>query len=360
MNTNTPAPYEHGFMLSLLLLAIAGLVWLFTPFIPSLFLALLIAIASFGQYTKLQARFSNSVSALIMTLLITIILILPLSYILLMSGIEITNLIQTIKTDFTTQNSKQILDQIIMTLPLSDSIINSLKDSIGNNLDSIIVSIKDFSVIMLKSIINLSSHFIFFLIVVVFSLYYFYIDGQNTVKRLKDLSPLENHLDDILLNQFAGLSISLVGSVFIIAILQGLIFSIGVMLVDLPILYFGIAMALASFIPVLGGLIIWLPLSLYLYSQGQTVDALIIVIFGAIFIGTIIDHFIRPMIIQRISKKSGQQSALDHTLITVLSTLAGIMQFGVLGLFIGPIIAAMAISIFDVYAIKYSDSLDQS
>ncbi len=277
-----------------------------------------------------------------------------------MSGIEITNLIQTIKTDFTTQNSKQILDQIIMTLPLSDSIINSLKDSIGNNLDSIIVSIKDFSVIMLKSIINLSSHFIFFLIVVVFSLYYFYIDGQNTVKRLKDLSPLENHLDDILLNQFAGLSISLVGSVFIIAILQGLIFSIGVMLVDLPILYFGIAMALASFIPVLGGLIIWLPLSLYLYSQGQTVDALIIVIFGAIFIGTIIDHFIRPMIIQRISKKSGQQSALDHTLITVLSTLAGIMQFGVLGLFIGPIIAAMAISIFDVYAIKYSDSLDQS
>ncbi len=359
MNHKNQAPYEHGFMLSLLLLAIAGLIWLFTPFIPSLFLALLIAIASFGQYSQLQKKFSNSLSALVMTLSVTVILILPLSYVLLVSGIEISQLIQTIKVDFTLENSKQILDQIIATLPLSDTIIDSLKATLNSNLESIVISAKDFSVIILKSIIDLSSHFIFFLIVVIFSLYYFYIDGQNIVKRLKDLSPLENHLDDILLKQFSSLSISLVGSVFIIAVLQGMIFSIGVIMVGLPVLYFGIAMALASFIPVLGGLIIWLPLSLYLYSQGQSVDAMIIVIFGAIFIGAIIDHFIRPFIIQKIAKKSGQNSALDHTLITVLSTLAGIMQFGILGLFIGPIIAAMAISIFDVYAIKYANSLDK-
>lgn len=132
------------------------------------------------------------------------------------------------------------------------------------------------------------------------------------------------------------------------------------MMIGLPVLFFGIAMALASFIPVLGGLIIWLPLSLYLYAQGQTTDALIIVFFGAVIIGTIIDHFIRPMVIKKFSQSSNQSSALDRTLITVLSTLAGIMQFGILGLFIGPIIAAMAISIFDVYAIKYAGSLDKS
>ncbi len=358
MNTNHPAPYENGFMLSLLLLAIGGLIWLFMAFIPALFLALLITIASYEQYVQLQTRFSANLSALIMTLLITIILILPLSYILLISGIEVSTLIQTIKADFTTENAKQIFDQIITTLPLSDSIINNLTDAIGNNLESIIISLKDFSMGVLKSIVDLSSGFIFFLLVVVFSLYYFYIDGKSTVKRLKTLSPLDNHLTDILLQQFASLSISLIGSVFIIAILQGLVFSIGVMLVGLPALYFGLAMALASFIPVLGGLIVWLPLSLYLYSQGQTVDALIIIFFGAFLIGTMIDYFVRPLIIQKISKKSGRKSALDHTLITVLSTLAGIMQFGILGLFIGPIIAAMAISIFDVYAIRCTRTLE--
>lgn len=353
------APYEHGYMLSLLLIAIAGLIWLFTPFIPALFLALLIAIATFDLYSKLKNRLSASYAALSMTLLVTTILILPLSYILLVSGLEVSTLIQTINTDFSIEKIRQILEQTILGLPFSESIKTTLSATINNNLESLLISVKDFSVVILSSILSLSSHFVFFLVISVFALYYFYLDGKVIIKRLKDLSPLENRLDDILLKQFSSLSVTLVGSVFSIAILQGVIFSIAVMIVGLPALYFGIAMALASFIPVLGGLIIWLPLSVYLYAQGQTTDALIIVLFGAVFIGTIIDNFARPLIIQKFTKTSDQSSALNYTLITVLSTLAGIIQFGILGLFIGPIIAAMAISIFDVYAIKYADSLDR-
>ena len=353
------APYEHGYMLSLLLIAIAGLIWLFTPFIPALFLALLIAIATFDLYSKLKNRLSASYAALSMTLLVTTILILPLSYILLVSGLEVSTLIQTINTDFSIDKIRQILEQTILGLPFSESIKTTLSATINNNLESLLISVKDFSVVILSSILSLSSHFVFFLVISVFALYYFYLDGKSIIKRLKDLSPLENRLDDILLKQFSSLSVTLVGSVFSIAILQGVIFSIAVMIVGLPALYFGIAMALASFIPVLGGLIIWLPLSVYLYAQGQTTDALVIVLFGAVFIGTIIDNFARPLIIQKFTKTSDQSSALNYTLITVLSTLAGIIQFGILGLFIGPIIAAMAISIFDVYAIKYADSLDK-
>ena len=353
------APYEHGYMLSLLLVAIAGLIWLFTPFIPALFLSLLIAIATFDQYSKLKNRLSASYAALSMTLLVTTILILPLSYVLLVSGLEVSTLIQTINTDFSIEKSHQILEQTILGLPFSESIKTTLIATINNNLEGLLLSVKDFSVVILSSILSLSSHFVFFLVISVFALYYFYIDGKSIIQRIKDLSPLENRLDDILLNQFSSLSVTLVGSVFSVAILQGVIFSIAVTIVGLPALYFGIAMALSSFIPVLGGLIIWLPLSVYLYAQGQTTDALIIVLFGAIFIGIIIDNFVRPLIIQKFTKTSHQSSALDNTLITVLSTLAGIIQFGVLGLFIGPIIAAMAISIFDVYAIKYADSLDR-
>ena len=353
------APYEHGYMLSLLLIAIAGLIWLFTPFIPALFLALLIAIATFDLYSKLKNRLSASYAALSMTLLVTTILILPLSYILLVSGLEVSTLIQTINTDFSIDKIRQILEQTILGLPFSESIKTTLSAAINNNLESLLISVKDFSVVILSSILSLSSHFVFFLVISVFALYYFYLDGKSIIKRLKDLSPLENRLDDILLKQFSSLSVTLVGSVFSIAILQGVIFSIAVIIVGLPALYFGIAMALASFIPVLGGLIIWLPLSVYLYAQGQTTDALVIVLFGAVFIGTIIDNFARPLIIQKFTKTSDQSSALNYTLITVLSTLAGIIQFGILGLFIGPIIAAMAISIFDVYAIKYADSLDK-
>jgi predicted PurR-regulated permease PerM len=350
-------PYENIFILVLVIFAIVGIVWLFIPFIPALFLSLLISIATFDQYTKLQEKFSKTNSALIITIIVAIVFIFPLSYILLISGFEISELIKNINNDFKIEQSKQILNQIINGLPFPDSFKYTIKDIFDDNLATLINAVKDFCIAILTSIITLSTSFVIFLIITIFSLYYFYLDGKNIVNRIKILFPLEDKLCEVLFNQFSNLSITLVSSVFIIAILQGVVFSIGIAIIGLPVIYFGIAMAMASFIPVLGGLIIWLPLSLYLYAQGEILNMFIILFFGAILIGTVIDNLIRPIIIKKITKNFNQSSVLNHTLMTVLSTLAGIIQFGILGLFIGPIIAAMAISIFDVYAIKYSNSI---
>jgi predicted PurR-regulated permease PerM len=355
MIDNTETPFERGFILTLLLLSVIGLAWLFAPFLPALFLALMIAIATYSQYNKFVLKLSSTYSALILTLLVTLLLILPLSYILLVSGFEISALIHNINSNFTIEKSNQILNQTIAGLPLPDTLKDTITSAFINNIEGILVAIKDFSLTILKSIVSLSSNFVFFLIITVFSLYYFYVDGKKTVERIKSLSPLENKLNDILFEQFSSLSITLVGSVLVIAILQGAVFSIAIMFTELPVLYFGIAMALASFIPVLGGLIIWLPLCLYLYAQGQLFESIVVALFGAILIGVVIDNFVRPLVVKKISSSSGSSSALDHTFLTVLSTLAGVIQFGILGLFIGPIIAAMAISIFDVYSTKYGD-----
>jgi predicted PurR-regulated permease PerM len=231
-------------------------------------------------------------AALIMTLAVTILLILPLGYILLVSGIETTALINKLQSDFQLSEINRITDEIIMGLPLTDSIREFLDNSLRNNLESIAVGVTDFSIIILKSITSLSSQFIFFVIITIFSLYYFYIDGPTFIDKVRKVSPLDNKIDDLLLNQFSGLSLTLVGSVFLVAITQGVAFAIGVMMVGLPALFFGVAMALASFIPILGGVLVWLPLSIYLFAIGEPTSALIIIIFGAVIAGTIIDNFL--------------------------------------------------------------------
>jgi predicted PurR-regulated permease PerM len=229
-----------------------------------------------------------------------------------------------------------------------------LDSTLRNNIEGIVITIKDFAIMVLKSVATLSSQFIFFIIITIFSLYYFYLDGESIIKKIRAVSPLDRELNDLLLRQFSGLSVTLVGSVFLVSLIQGLVFSFGVMMIGLPALFFGVAMALAGFIPVLGGLFVWLPLSLYLFAIGETASAFIILFFGAILAGTLIDNFLRPVIIKKLSSSMKHQSALSHTLITVLSTLAGIIQFGILGLFIGPIIAAMTITIFDIYRLQYN------
>ena len=349
-------PHSNGLILILLLLSTLAILWLFTPFLPSLFMSLLICIATYSSFTSLSQKYSPKQSSLIITLVVTIVLIIPLSYVMLVSGIEVSSLINKIQNDFQIDDISRILDQTIIGLPLSDSMREFLDSSLRNNIEGLAIMYKDFSIMILKSIAALSSKFIFFVIIIIFSLYYFYVDGSSLVSKLKEISPLDSKINNLLFNQFSGLSVTLVGSVFLISIIQGVVFSIGVMMIGFPVLFFGVAMALAGFIPILGGLFVWLPLSLYLFAIGETTSALIIVIFGALLAGGLIDNFLRPIIIQKLSAAMNHKSALNHTLITVLSTLAGIIQLGILGLFIGPIIAAMTITIFEIYRVQFSSS----
>ena len=230
--------HGNGLVLILLALAILALVWLFTPFIAYLFLSLLICISTFSSFVNLSQKYSKNRAAILMTLLVTTLLILPLGYILLVSGIEITALINKLQNDFQMSEISRITDEIIMGLPLSDSIREFLDSSLRNNLESIAIAIKDFSIVILKSITKLSSQFIFFVIITIFSLYYFYIDGPSFIEKIKKVSPLDKKIDDLLLNQFSGLSLTLVGSVFLISITQGVAFAIGVMIVGLAGLVF--------------------------------------------------------------------------------------------------------------------------
>ena len=347
--------HENGLILILLFLSTFAILWLFTPFLPSLFMSLLICITTYSNFTSLSKKYTPKQASLIMTSVVTIVLILPLSYVMLVSGIEVSGLINRIQNDFQINDISRILDQTIIGLPLSDSMREFLDSSLRNNIENIAIIYKDFSIMILKSIAALSSKFVFFVIIIIFSLYYFYIDGSSLITKLRGISPLDSKINNLLLNQFSGLSVTLVGSVFLISLIQGIVFSIGVMMIGLPALFFGVAMALAGFIPVLGGLFVWLPLSLYLFAIGETTSAFIIIFFGAILAGTLIDNFLRPIIIKKLSSSMNHQSALNHTLITVLSTLAGIIQFGILGLFIGPIIAAMTITIFEIYRLQYNN-----
>jgi|TARA_Y100000294_G_C8546605_1_gene333455 predicted PurR-regulated permease PerM len=346
---------QKGNVLIIALLAISAIaiMWLFIPFLPSLFLSLLICITTYSGFIKLSQRCSLWLAAIIMTFGVTVLLILPLSYVLMVSGIKVSGLIIEIQDDFQISNIRRILDQITLGLPLSDSMREYLDSTLRNNIEGIVITLKDFTIMVLKSVATLSSQFIFFIIITIFSLYYFYIDGASIIKKIRAVSPLDRELIDLLLKQFSGLSVTLVGSVVLISLIQGLVFSFGVLMIGFPALFFGVAMALAGFIPALGGLFVWLPLSIYLFAIGETSSAFIILFFGAILAGTLIDNFLRPVIIKKLSSLMNNQNALNHTLITVLSTLAGIIQFGILGLFIGPIIAAMTITIFDIYKIKY-------
>ena len=352
-------PFQNGFMLSLIVIAIITITWLFSPFLPSLFFAVIIAIASFSSFIKLSNKIPKILAAITMSTFIVVVIIMPLSYILLVSSIEANKAVSTLQIQFNYENIRTTINAVLSWLPLPEELISLLLSKLGDNLPYVLLGVKDLIISVMQSIISASTNFIIFIIISVFTLFYLYLNGQKLAQYIKYIVPIDAKLYNILVVQFVQLSTTLVSSTFIVAIIQGVVFAVGVAFIGLPALFFGLIMAIAGFIPILGGLIVWLPISIYLFIKGLYIEGFFIIILGAVVVGIIIDNIIRPIIIRKISAKFHQPSALKHTFITVLATMAGITQLGILGLFLGPIIAAMAISIFSAYTIKYKSFLDK-
>jgi len=104
-------------------------------------------------------------------------------------------------------------------------------------------------------------------------------------------------------------------------------------------LIWGAVMALLSIIPAVGTILVWLPIALVLFANGQIIEASIL-IFSGIFIIGMIDNLLRPILI-------GKETKIPDYLI-LLTTIGGISIFGITGFIIGPIIASLFISIWSL------------
>lgn len=362
-------PYEEGFLMILLLLALAVIIWLFSPFLEALFFAMILATASYKGYQKLlsQCKQSESTAALIMSVAVFIGVIAPVTYLLVEVSLQVGSLINQAQAWLSQQDAESFtkLNQSILSyLPISESTQADALAQLKEHSQKILGFVQQASVFLLEGVLGTTSSFVTFIGLSVFALFFFYRDGHKIAHHIKILSPLENYYDLMIMNRFSSLSTVLTLSVVGIALMQGISFAILAWILGLPGLFIGMAIAVTSFIPVVGAALVWIPIVIYALIQGDYITAVVITLWGVVITGFVIDNVMRPLLISRLTKSlsnggEGLEVA-NHTLITVLSTFAGLLHFGVIGLFFGPVIAAMAITIFDVYEHKNSHTLDRS
>lgn len=366
---STKVPYEEGFLIILLGLAVLGLLWLFSPFLEALFFALILATASYSYYKKLLVylKGSQTQAAAAMSLLVFVGVIAPIAYLLVEVSLQVGHLYSNAQTWIDKQDTESLmaLNQTLLNyLPLSESAQASALEQLRDHSAKIIEVAQQVTLFLLQGVVGSTASFVTFLGLSVFALFFFYRDGHKITKHVKVLSPLENRYDQMIMDRFASLSTVLTLTVLGIALMQGLSFAIVSWMLGLPGLFIGMAVAVASFIPIVGAALVWIPVVIYAFINGDYATAIIITLWGVVITGFLIDNVMRPILITKMTKSLGQAgeglAIANHTLITVLATFAGLIHFGVIGLFFGPVIAAMAITIFDVYEHKHGDYLDRT
>jgi predicted PurR-regulated permease PerM len=193
--------------------------------------------------------------------------------------------------------------------------------------------------------------FLFLVIVMFFTLYYLLDGGRALVKKIFFLSPLRDEHERILVQKFISISRATVKGTLVVGIIQGLIGGILFAIAGIssaPV--WGVLMIFLSLIPMVGSGLVWFPTGIIMLLMGNIWQGMLILGVGLAIISTI-DNVLKPKLV-------GKDIQM-HPLMVFFATLGGISMFGFLGFIIGPIIVALFLALWDIYAVEFKSQLNK-
>lgn len=329
-----------------LLVVVIGLAFLlfrlFEPFLLSLFVAVLLAVSTSSIKDMLFVKIkSKTVVSLIMTVAIFVLFFSPVLYFLL----KLLSMLEQIDEDRLTIVYNQVYFLI--------SDINNNYSIFTQNIKQIIANIDIKSII--KNIISFISYmgigsvgFIMNLILVVvfYTIFNFY--SQEIVSYIKTVLPLEQIEKKELFSKLSNTMGVVFYSIISTAIFEGFLFGAFVSMFGYDGLMFGILYGFASLIPVVGGIIMWLPLAILQLIDGNIQNAIYISLYTIIVISIIADTIIKPLIIKYINQNIVENPTNINELVVFFSIVAGLGAFGFWGMIIGPAIVAAFLMVLDI------------
>lgn len=191
--------------------------------------------------------------------------------------------------------------------------------------------------------------FLFQLFVCLYAMFFFLVDGQTLLRQILYYIPLGAAQEDKLLERFVSVTRATIKGSLLIGVIQGMLAGLAFWVAGVPAAAFwGTVMVVLSIIPAVGSALVWVPAVGYLAIVGQNTAAIGLFAWCVVVVSSV-DNFLRPILVGRDARMSD--------LMILLSTMGGIVLFGALGFIVGPIIAALFVTIWHIYGNAFQDWL---
>jgi predicted PurR-regulated permease PerM len=332
-------------MITVLFVAgIIGAYSVYEPFLLSLTVAVLLSMATFNL-TKIMVSFTQSskISAGITTVLLSLLLFAPIIY------------LATIGAGYISQIDNAGIKETIATVKVFITDIPFLHELSTQYLSE--AKIAEYiqastSYITVASGAGLGFMKDMFFVVV----FYFFINfyGTHFFDVLLKFLPVPNSKGSSMMKEVSATMEVVFYSIIVTAIFEGFLFGIIMHYFGFNGLLFGVIYGFASLIPVVGGIAVWAPVSLYAWTKIDSQTALIIAGYSVVMISIIADTFIKPMIIKVIQEDLLKSTIQINSMVIFFSILAGMSTHGFWGMILGPAVTAFLIAITKVY-LDYSE-----
>ena len=317
----------------------AWLCWLMLqPFVGVLLWAIVLVVVFYPAHRKLVSwTGSPSSAAALSTLLVIVTILLPVVLVTYAVARELRGAVEHFQGGLgrlldipTIQPAVRWLDQYV------DVDAWRSGDYVAEHLQAWSAAIAGPTLMFVGGIVNALVQ----TLLVVFTMFYFFRDADSLRDAVYDIVPLEyEQSHDIVVRTREVISATIYG-VLAISAIQGTLGFLIFFFLGLPSpLLWGVVMFLMSMIPMAGAFVVWVPATLYLVLIGSYIKALLLAGWGVLVIASI-DNFLSPRLV-------GRRARL-HELLIFFSVLGGLQVFGVLGLVLGPVLAAITLALIEV------------
>ncbi|HET9870615.1 MAG TPA: AI-2E family transporter, partial [bacterium] len=178
------------------------------------------------------------------------------------------------------------------------------------------------------------------------AMFFFFRDGSRYALKTVELLPLDPVYQRKVAHTFSATVTAVMRAMFISAFVQGLLTGAGLALTGVPLPFlFGVVAFINSFIPFLGAASVWIPGAVWLFVQDQPLPGLLLLAWGVLI--SIFDHIFRPWLI-------GSEAKLP-VFGLFFTIIGGLLVYGFLGIFLGPIILSMGMAFLSIYREVYLD-----
>jgi predicted PurR-regulated permease PerM len=317
------------------------------PFLVPIFAALILSTLLAPLYSAVvqEVRGRRSLASLIVCVLLTVVILVPVVLLSLSLANEATDAYQRLKDPETLRKidlwfapGGAFLTKVQGWLPAS---IQLDKLQIGARLSAqaqqIGVAALKVATTFAAGIFNVVVDYFLMSIVLFFLLR----DFDYFARSVRMISPLSSEQEELFVERFRKVTRATVLGNLITALTQGSISGLIFLILGLPnFILWGALTALLSLVPLVGTALIWVPWTIYLFVIGSPIKATIFLFFQVVVVGGI-DNILRPHFIKG--------SVRMHTLLVFFSVLGGIGYFGIIGMFFGPLIFAIALTLLEFY-----------
>ena len=347
----TETRFRQAFLLLLVTAISAAFVAMIRVFLLTIVLAAIFAGLSYPLYEWILARVGGgkAVAAIATLLLLLALVMAPLLAVLGAGATQALSVTETVRPRL-----QQLVDQPgefdsrLRALP-GYAHIEPYRAQILTKVGELIGSTSAFLFAALSATTRATALFIFHFFVLLYTMFFFLTGGPGLLKGVLAYLPLTEADKQRMIGKFVSVTRATLKGTIVIGGAQGFLGGLAFWAAGIDgAIFWGTVMTVLSIIPGVGGALVWLPAAIFLMATGDVWRGIALVLFCALVVGSI-DNVLRPRLV-------GQDTKM-HELLIFFSTLGGLMFFGMMGFILGPILAALFVTAWEMFGTTFRSAL---